>query len=315
MKLQQQSNSYAIFNGWYGGCDEDCAEFDLNAVGDDLYAVYEFESSGVGSATFMSNGPEHFNRFTKLICGKSYLIVLRPGSNYVEIPSFISTSFQDGAIGFISKDCKTDQENVAPTKEEIKDDTDLSMQRSWNQGTYTYSVDVKMPTSSNEKYPVAILLHGAGGNGSQMTQEFANDLPNHILLGVSGYENSWNIANETSNGPDIQMLVDLINRLKDFENVDETKIRLIGVSNGGALALRAAVEITDSALDVVACFISQTNTDQYRNNNFYFPSNHEQTGNLYSNFQSKSLHCGFFDRVSLNKTLCRSSVRLDDLTF
>ena len=79
------------------------------------------------------------------------------------------------------------------------------------------------------------------------------------------------------------MLSYLIERVKTYQNVDETKIRLFGVSNGGALALSAAVEITDPAVDVVVCCISQTNTNQYKDNNFYYPSNHENTGNNYPN--------------------------------
>ena len=127
------------------------------------------------------------------------------------------------------------------------------------------------------------MLHGAGSNGGSMVRNYKNVLPNHILLGVTGFKNSWNISNEPSNGPDIQMLSYLIERVKTYQNVDETKIRLFGVSNGGALALRAAVEITDPAVDVVVCCISQTNTNQYKDNNFYYPSNHENTGNNYPN--------------------------------
>ena len=136
-------------------------------------------------------------------------MILSPGTQSVNIPGLIVSSFTDEDLGRVSLKCDDDYVDKTPTstiKNEIKENTDLSMPRSWNQGTYTYSVDVKIPTSSNSKYPVAILLHGAGGNGPQMTQNFANDLPNHILLGVSGYQNSWNISNETSNGPDIQML-------------------------------------------------------------------------------------------------------------
>ena len=140
-----------------------------------------------------------------------------------------------------------------------------------------------MPTQGSGPYPVAILLHGSGGNGAAMVNQFANTLPGHILLGVQGYGNTWNISNETSNGPDIEMLTELIDSVKPFMNVDETKIRIIGTSNGGALALRAAVEIDDTGVDAIICLISQTNTDQYRGGYFYYPADEELTGDAYNN--------------------------------
>jgi poly(3-hydroxybutyrate) depolymerase len=158
---------------------------------------------------------------------------------------------------------------------------DLTQTRNWSQGFHDYDVTVGMPSSGTGPYPVAILLHGNGGNGAGMVTNFANDLPGHILIGVQGYENSWNIANETSNGPDIEMLEELIETLKSYNNVDETKIRIVGTSNGGALALRAAIEIDDPAVDAIVCMISQMHEGQYRNSNFYYPSSHENTGNAF----------------------------------
>ena len=140
-----------------------------------------------------------------------------------------------------------------------------------------------MPSSGSAPYPVAILLHGNGGNGAAMVADFANDLPGHILIGIQGYSNSWNIVNETSKGPDIEMLEDLVAKLQLYNNVDNDKIRIVGTSNGGALALRAAVEIGDVGVDAVVCMISQAHNQQYRNNYFHYPSNHERIGDEYAN--------------------------------
>ena len=161
--------------------------------------------------------------------------------------------------------------------------TDLTITKNWSQGFHDYDVTIAMPTSGSAPYPVAILLHGNGGNGSGMVSSLTATLPGHILIGVDGFANSWNIANETSKGPDIEMLDELITMLKIYNNVDDTKIRIIGQSNGGALALRAAVEIDDTAVDTIVCMISQTHDEQYRNGNFYYPSNEEQTGSAYTN--------------------------------
>lgn len=155
---------------------------------------------------------------------------------------------------------------------------DLTQTRNWSQGFHDYDVTVGMPSAGTGPFPVAILLHGNGGNGAGMVANFANDLPGHILIGVQGYLNSWNIANEQSNGPDILMLQELITTLKTYNNVDSTKIRIIGSSNGGAMALRAAVEIDDAGVDAIVCMISQMHEGQYRNNKFYYPISHEYTG-------------------------------------
>ena len=165
----------------------------------------------------------------------------------------------------------------------ITGSTNLDITKNWEQGLHIYEVTIGMPSVGSGPYPVCILLHGAGGNGAGMVTNWTSDLPGHILIGVQGYENTWNISNEPSNGPDIEMLGELINSLKVYNNVDDTKIRILGVSNGGALALRAAVEISDSSVDTIACLITQTNTDQYRSNSFYYPSDESLTGDAYSN--------------------------------
>jgi len=161
--------------------------------------------------------------------------------------------------------------------------TDLDISKNWSQGLHNYDMTIKMPTTGSAPYPVAIVLHGNGGNGPATAAQFVSVLPGHIIVGVQGYGNSWNISNEASNGPDIEMLNELIDSLKTYQNVDTTKIRIIGISNGGGLTLRAAVEITDPAVDVCIDIISQVNSDQYRSGQFYKPSNEEQTGDAYAN--------------------------------
>ena len=155
--------------------------------------------------------------------------------------------------------------------------SDLTITKNWYQGFHDYTATAAIPAGSGP-FPVAILLHGMGGTGSGMITQFSSELPGHICVGIDGYSNTWNISNETSDGPDITVLEELIAKLKLYNNVDETKIRILGVSNGGALALRAAVEIDDLAVDTIICMIAQTNTDQYRNSAFWYPLNDLYTG-------------------------------------
>ena len=79
-------------------------------------------------------------------------------------------------------------------------------------------------------------------------------------------------VDETSTAPDIQYLKELINLLKTFNNVDATKIRISGISNGAALACRAFIEIDDPAVDMIIPIVSQFHSKQYVPVQFYMPS-------------------------------------------
>ena len=57
-----------------------------------------------------------------------------------------------------------------------------------------------------------------------------------------------------------------------FSNVDNTKIRLVGFSNGAALANRAYVQIDDTAIDVICTIGTQFFDPMFRNDTFYIPS-------------------------------------------
>tara|TARA_R110000868_G_scaffold36678_4_gene129974 strand:- start:1477 stop:5142 length:3666 start_codon:yes stop_codon:yes gene_type:complete len=190
-------------------------------------------------------------------------------TNYTADSTYVAASHSPGGAGGLV---------LSPDK-----GSDLTVTKNWSQGFHDYDVTIGMPSSGSAPYPVAILLHGNGGSGADLVTEYSAVLPGHILIGVEGYEQSWNISMETSKGPDIEMLKELLTNLKLYNNINEEKIRIIGISNGGALALRAAVEIVDTGVDVITCMISQSNTDQYRNNLFYYPSNEEQTGDAYPN--------------------------------
>ena len=159
---------------------------------------------------------------------------------------------------------------------------DITITKNWYQGFHNYDVVIGMPTTGTAPYPVAIVLHGNGGNAFDTVREFEGSLPGHITIGIDGYDNSWNVSNESSDGPDIEMLGEFIESLQLYNNVDSTKIRIIGVSNGGALALRAAVEIDDPAVDAIVCMISQTNTNQYRDSSFWRPFTELYTGDDYT---------------------------------
>jgi plastocyanin/poly(3-hydroxybutyrate) depolymerase len=117
-----------------------------------------------------------------------------------------------------------------------------------------------------------ICLHGNGASGSVINNAPYNLLTDHIRVGPTGSFASWNIVDENSVAPDIQYLKELINLLKTFNNVDATKIRISGISNGAALACRAFVEIDDPAVDMIIPIVSQLHAKEWVSDKFYMPS-------------------------------------------
>ena len=107
----------------------------------------------------------------------------------------------------------------------------------WSQAaTYSYTIDIRVPTSpTTGSFPVAILLHGAGGNGAAEISQWDTYLPGHILIAPTGFNNVWNIVDE-SDAPDFQFLSDLMVQLEKYKNVQKVngtaEISMIGISNG-----------------------------------------------------------------------------------
>jgi len=134
-----------------------------------------------------------------------------------------------------------------------------------------------IPALNNKLVPVCILLHDNGGSGSNMIADWQNYLGDHILIAPTGINQDWNIAVESKH-PDIQFLEELIVNLKNYSNVDSTKIRILGVGNGGALAQRALIEIDDSSVDTFVFVKTALFDPQFRTNTFYKPSSYLSTG-------------------------------------
>ena len=129
----------------------------------------------------------------------------------------------------------------------LTNSTSINITKTWFQepSGWTYPMIVSVPNTPvpANGYPVCILLHGNGGQGQGMITEFQNNLSCHALIAPTGYQNSWNISNEGSDAPDVEMIADLVNQLQTFSNVDASKIRIIGYSNGSALGNRVLLKI------------------------------------------------------------------------
>lgn len=156
----------------------------------------------------------------------------------------------------------------------LTNNSTITITKTWSQqpNGYTYPIDIYVPVGAvpSDGFPVCISLHGNGGQGN--VNAWRNTLPNHIIVAPSGYERSWNIADENSDAPDVEMINDLVDILQTYTNVNPNKIRILGTSNGAALANRVFIENKDIGIDIVCAFVSHLSTANYHDNGFYFPS-------------------------------------------
>ena len=178
----------------------------------------------------------------------------------------------------------------------------------WSQAsTYSYTIDIRVPTSpTTGSFPVAILLHGAGGNGAAEISQWNTYLPGHILIAPTGFNNVWNIVDE-SDAPDFEFLSTLMVQLEKFKNVRKVngtaEISMIGISNGAAMALRMGVEYAGSQLRYVAALVSQLHDQQWRSPSWYKPSDHENTDstNVNRGYDTAFTPYGVIDRTPTAK--------------
>ena len=106
--------------------------------------------------------------------------------------------------------------------------TEIIIEKTWAQqpNGYVYPIEIKVPESVEpiEGFPICVLLHANGSNGRRIINQFSSVLDDHILIAPTGYLNSWNICDERSNAPDLEMVEELINNLSNYSNINLNKI-------------------------------------------------------------------------------------------
>lgn len=146
------------------------------------------------------------------------------------------------------------------------------IQQSWSQETnYDRSVHLDVP-AGNGPFPLVILLHGNGGNGTGAMNAF-NYLTNNsdvIRVAPDGYLTSWNVEKENSKAPDAELISEILAYVKSFSNVDTTRISIIGSSNGSAMVNRLLIELPANSFNNAVCIVSPKTELAYNNNNFYY---------------------------------------------
>lgn len=153
--------------------------------------------------------------------------------------------------------------------------TQIDLNRSWSQepGGWSWAVDISVPETMPEGgYPVCVLLHGADTGGGALLGGFRDVLPDHALVAPNGYQQSWNICREVSKAPDVDVVRELIETLQGFDNVNPDAIRILGYSNGAALAHRVYIENDNPGIDAVVTAVSQLSDIQFRGAGYHMPS-------------------------------------------
>ena len=151
--------------------------------------------------------------------------------------------------------------------------TEIIIEKTWAQqpNGYVYPIEIKVPESVEpiEGFPICVLLHANGSNGRIIINQFSSVLDDHILIAPTGYLNSWNICNERSKAPDLEMVDELINNLSNYSNINLNKIRILGSSNGAGLANNIFIQNENPNIDIICAVVSHLNIPQYHDNNFY----------------------------------------------
>ncbi|MFT7154107.1 MAG: poly(3-hydroxybutyrate) depolymerase, partial [Alteromonas macleodii] len=109
---------------------------------------------------------------------------------------------------------------ILGVSQNLESTTNINITKSWSQepSGYSYPMNINVPAgiAPPNGFPICILLHGNGGNGAGMMNEFMEILECHALVAPTGYLNSWNICAEDSDAPDIEMINDLVNILQAY---------------------------------------------------------------------------------------------------
>ena len=150
-------------------------------------------------------------------------------------------------------------------------------------GTYSSSIlhdgrtrefvyHIPLTFDSENEYPLLFALHGGGGDAQAMidiSYGGFNDLADtegFIVIYPEGYEKQWNdgrnvpeIPAHSQNIDDVGFIKELIRYFGTYMKIDDSRVYSTGISNGGFMSLRLAVEAPDkfAAVASVAATMSE----------------------------------------------------------
>ena len=149
--------------------------------------------------------------------------------------------------------------------------------QSWSQETgyaRPYWVHVPDPPAPKIKptFPVAIFLHGNGGNAQGLRDMVFRRYPTiareFITVFPQGYLKSWNIVSERSRADDRGFVEAIVRKLAERDDVDKDNFTVMGISNGAALANQIAIESQLPHIKNIVTSVSPLNAFQHDGKHF-----------------------------------------------
>lgn len=128
----------------------------------------------------------------------------------------------------------------------------------WGKDDRTYVLYVPRNPDRNKPVPLLFVLHGGGGTAKNMvglTNGRFNELADRdgfIVVYPNAVENNWNDGREIdkyysnkNNVDDVGFIAEIIKRVSKEYNIDVKRIYSTGMSNGGFMSFRLAIELSD----------------------------------------------------------------------
>ena len=158
----------------------------------------------------------------------------------------------------------------------------FTIRQSWSQEPNGFEREyvVRSPSKDVTSCPITILFHGNGGSAEPMVRSWDKQLADHILVSAQGYEKSWNITKERSKAPDVEFVKRILQDVtRRYPQADNSKVSLIGSSNGAGMVYRLLIELDNSyGIQNAVAFVSSMTTSQYHDERFWKRSD-ETTSN------------------------------------
>ena len=154
---------------------------------------------------------------------------------------------------------KIDQDTQDLNEENILTTKTVYINQSVDGTNVARSVIIQTPSiiDQSKDYPLVFAFHGRGGKNKIWVNKLKNFTDSGEFIGVypQGYLDSWNLGTEPSKADDIEFISMIINRLKQYNNIDMNKLYAIGISNGSGMVNKLGIET--SHFKAIAPIVSQ----------------------------------------------------------
>lgn len=139
------------------------------------------------------------------------------------------------------------------TPQQQPSDNNDSQERITYQGRLrTYILHTPKDYTPNRSMPLVLVFHGGNGRGRSVQRNSGfNDLADQQGFFVAypdGIDRHWNDGRLDTDNPDVDdvgFVAALIDHLVKTKNIDSSRVYATGISNGGAMVLKLACDLSD----------------------------------------------------------------------